>query len=151
MNRPKGLYVDEQAVRLVAALVSIVTAALMLTGWPWAALLLAVDFAIRAFTTRTSPLAFIAKAIVRKAGWQPKPIFAPPKKFAALMGFVFSLTIFVLLLLPAYTAAAVTAAILLACAVLESGFKICLGCYVYNWLIAPFKNALQKNNPPASL
>lgn len=151
MNKTKGLYIDEQVVRLVAALVSIITITILLTGWPWAALLLAGDFAIRAFTVRTSPLAFIAKAVARKAGWQPKPIFAPPKKFAALLGVVFSVTIFILLLLHAPAAAAVTAGILLVCAILESVFKICLGCYVYNWLIAPLRNAFQKNNPPASL
>lgn len=146
MNQTKGLYLDEHVVRVVAAQVSIATVVILLTGWLVPALLLVADFAIRAFSTRTSPLAFAAKALVKSAGWAAKPVFAPPKKFAALLGFVFSLTISVLLLLQVPVAANITAGVLLFCAVLESAFKICLGCYTYNWMILPLVNAFQKNN-----
>jgi hypothetical protein len=40
------------------------------------------------------------------------------------------------LLVPAY----ITGFILILCATLEAVFNICLGCYIYNWIIAPLSN-----------
>lgn len=149
MSATKGFYIDEHIVRGVAALVSLLTLLILLTGQVLPAFFLVLDFALRAFTGRTSPLAQTVKALAAIRGWQSKPVFAPPKKFAAALGFVFSLAIAVLLLLHVHTAANIVAGILLLCAVLESAFKICLGCYTYNWLVVPLRNSFQKNNPHA--
>ncbi|SIT27712.1 protein of unknown function [Filimonas lacunae] len=145
MSDVKGLYIDEHVVRIVAALVSVITIVLLFTGWEWLAVLLTVDFALRAFTRLPSPLAWAAKAVAKQAHWPPKPIFAPPKKFAAAVGSVFSILIFLFLHFQLITLYYITAFILLACAVLESVFKICLGCYMYNWIVIPFVNLSQKN------
>jgi len=130
-------YVDENVVRITAAQVVIVTIFTLITQWPSPALLLAVDFAIRAFTSRVSPLAAVSKAITGAAGIQPQRIFAAPKKFAAGIGFAFGLAVSLALYFQLNTAAYIIGGILVFCAILESAFKICPGCYVYNWVIAP--------------
>ena len=70
----------------------------------------------------------------------PKPIFAPPKRFAAGLGLLFSLGIAACLHLHYPAATYAIAGILILCAALEAAFNICLGCYVYNWIVAPIVN-----------
>ena len=133
-------YVDEHVVRLIASQVIFVTALVLITQSYWLALALGADFALRAFTYITSPLAFVAKAVHKRPHWPDKPVFAPPKKFTATMGFLFSIAISALFYLHLNTTAYIIGAVLLMCAGLESFFNVCAGCYVYDWIIAPFKN-----------
>lgn len=130
-------YTDENVVRIIASQVIAISMVSLFTQRVWPLSLLLVDFALRAFTLGPSPLAAIAKMIVRVLKLKPKPIFAAPKKFAALTGFIFLMMILLLFLLNLYPAAYLVTGILMVCAVLESVFKICLGCYVYNWFVAP--------------
>ena len=134
---------NENIVRIVALLVVIATLVTLAYSWVFLAAIIAVDFALRSFTRVTSPLAYIAKSVSRYLKLKSKPIFAPPKKFAAALGFIFSVLIalflYLNLLIPAY----ITGLILIICATLESAFNICLGCYVYNWIIVPF-NRIKK-------
>ncbi len=130
-------YVDENVVRIIAGLVSITTIiTLLLSSWQLA-LILTIDFATRAFSTLPSVLAAFAKVIAKSLKLKPKPIFAAPKKFAAMLGAIFSSLILILLSTHFFLAALIVGVLLLLCAVLESVFKICLGCYIYNWIIAP--------------
>ncbi len=131
-------YIDETRVRLVAAQVFILTLVTILSGWSLLAAFLTIDFALRAFTGLPSLLAIIAKGVAAKLPITPKSIFAPPKRFAALLGFMFSCGITLFLALGMSTAAYVTGGILAACALLEAMFNVCLGCYVYNWIVIPF-------------
>lgn len=142
MNKKSTLknYVNENVVRLIAAQVILLTLITLLTGWIWAVLFLTADFALRAFTHIPSPLAVIAKGLAGALGLTPKPIFAPPKRFAANLGFVFSSGIALFLYLHYSVAAYVTGGILIVCATLEAVFNICIGCYVYNWIVAPVVN-----------
>lgn len=133
-------HVNEKVVRFIAAQVILLTLVTLVTDWIWLALFLAVDFALRAFTRIPSPLAFIAKRLAKVFQLTPKPIFAPPKRFAAALGFAFSLLIAIFFYLHFPLAAYVTGAILILCATLEAVFNICLGCYVYNWVVAPIVN-----------
>ncbi|OJV27201.1 MAG: hypothetical protein BGO32_04860 [Bacteroidetes bacterium 37-13] len=135
------MYVEENMVRIVAAEVVVITAVTLATQYYVLAILLGVDFAIRSFTYLPSPLALAAKTIKARFGIKSIPIFAAPKKFAAGIGAVFSFAIFILFYLGLDVAAHAVGGILIFCAVLESGFKICIGCYVYNWLVAPLKNS----------
>lgn len=130
-------HVNEKVVRLIAAQVILLTLITLLTGWTWLALFLAADFALRAFTRVPSPLAAIAKGLTKTFGLTPRPIFASPKRFAAALGFIFSLGITVFLYLHYPVAANVIGGVLIACAILEAVFNICLGCYVYNWIVVP--------------
>ncbi|MBF6598557.1 MAG: DUF4395 domain-containing protein [Fermentimonas sp.] len=134
---------NENNIRIVALLVVIVTLITLAYSWIFLAVILAIDFALRSFTRVPSPLAFIAKSASRYLKLKPKHIFAPPKKFAAALGFIFSILIalflYLNLLIPAY----ITGLILVLCATLESVFNICLGCYVYNWIVVPL-NRMRK-------
>lgn len=142
VNIPRN-QLNENVVRIVALLVVIATLVTLAYNWIFLAVILAIDFALRSFTRATSPLAYIAKSVSRYLKLKSKPIFAPPKKFAAALGFIFSVLIalflYLNLLIPAY----ITGLILIICATLESAFNICLGCYVYNWIIVPF-NRIKK-------
>lgn len=133
-------YVDENIVRLVAALVFIIASFSLWEGWSIIFILLAADFALRGLTHLPSPLAVIAKMIIRPIKPEPRPIYAPPKKFAATIGFVFSLVIFVLLYLDYPIGGYIVGGVLVFFAFLESVFKICVGCRVYDWLVAPIAN-----------
>ncbi|MDA3615274.1 DUF4395 domain-containing protein [Polluticaenibacter yanchengensis] len=138
MTNAKNLYKDSNVIRLVAAQVLVLTVILLLFQSRLIAAFLVADFAIRAFTNALSPLAFIGKTILRKANVKPKQVFAPPKKFAALLGFSFSILILVLLLFNAMTAVIIVAGLLMVAAFLEAVFNICLGCYAYSYLVVPF-------------
>lgn len=59
-------------------------------------------------------------------------------------GQVVVLTVFFLFVFDAHYPALVVGGILVFCAVLESVFKVCLGCYAYNWMVIPITNKLQK-------
>jgi hypothetical protein len=132
------LYLEENKVRLVAAQVVVVCAIILLTGLHWLALALAFDFSVRAFTTWPSALGFVAQKVTSWLSLKTIPVFAPPKKFAAGVGVVFSVSIFALLFANYNSLASVVGAVLIFCAVLESVFKFCVGCFVYDKIVAPF-------------
>lgn len=129
--------VDEHAARACAGMV-VVLAALSL--WPSATILtvaLAIDFMIRGFGSRRySPLRWIAKHAVRAIGLEPKPVYAPPKRFAAQLGAVLAVlatTLHALALqVPVlHLFAVVVIGLLIAAASLEAVFAICLACWIY--------------------
>ncbi len=142
-TKTSDLYLEENTVRLVAAQVVLLAALTLFLQSQALALVLALDFAWRAFTGFISPLAWSARYIARQLGLKPITIFAPPKKFAAGVGFVFSLTTFFLLYLHLTVAAYITGGTLIFFAVLESVFRICAGCYVYDWVVVPFYTKLR--------
>lgn len=139
---------DENVTRLIAFQVITILLLVLFNNSTYLLFILTADFAIRAFTFLPSPLTFVAKLVVNLFRLKPKPIFAAPKKFAAAVGFVFSLSITVLLLLNLTKVAYIVSVTLILFALLEAVFKICVGCYVYNWLLAPIagkQNAKTKN------
>ena len=132
--------VNENVVRLIAALVVLIAAISVILQSYILAIALAIDFLFRATDNELySPLRWVASKIAALLSLPNKPIVAEPKKFSALLGFMFSVIIGFLLFfqLPFY--ANITAGILFFCAILESGLGICLGCYVYIYAIAPYK------------
>lgn len=137
--------INENAARTVAVLVVFLTlTGLISASWPLF-LLLALDFALRAFSNgRFSLLRFAAIRITRLLNIPEKPIDAAPKKFAAGVGLVFSLGIALLLALNWPVAAWTVGGILLICALLEGAFGFCLGCVVYSMLVVPFSQRFSK-------
>lgn len=137
------IYKDEHAIRIVAAEVAVLTMIALIFGWSFPAFLLVGDFALRTFTRQASPLSAIADTIAAAAGLQPRPIFAAPKKFAALLGFMFSVVILISLHYNLATTTYVAGSLLFVCATLEAAFNICIGCYVYSLIVVPFINYKQ--------
>ena len=134
---PAKTQLDENVVRLVAAQVVAVAVTILVTLNPHLAIALAVDFALRAFTGLPALTAVTGKFIAKQLKLTPAPIFAPPKKFAASVGFLFATVITALLFAELNTAAYAVGGILVFFAFLESAFSICVGCYVYNYVVAP--------------
>ena len=100
---------------------------------------LMADYYIRAFTkARFSPISYVSYSMANALKWNKKSVDKAPKIFAARIGFLFSLTIVVLLILQLNTAAMVVGGILAFFATLEFALAICMGCIMYTYLILPF-------------
>jgi hypothetical protein len=134
---------DENIVRTVALLTVIITAFILITDHYLLSLFLIVDFSLRGFDFgKYSVLRSISKSIVEALNIKPKPIDSAPKLFAAKIGIVFALLIFIAQISNLYVLFLIASLVLLACALLESVFGICLGCYFYTILnkFIPVKN-----------
>lgn len=138
------LTLNETIVRLTGAFASVITIAAIISQWYIFPLYLSIDFFFRAFTGIKPPLALLSQSVAKELQLKEKQIYAPPKKFAAAVGFVFSVSITILLLFQFINTALVVAAVLLFCAVLESIFAICIGCYVYDWVVVPLQNKFKQ-------
>lgn len=129
--------VDETAARGIGFVVVAGVALFLFAPVKWIAALLAIDFFLRAFVSpRSSPVAASVRFVTRALGLKPRPIDAAPKKFAAGLGFAFSVSALALWLAGLWTAASVVAMALGTCALLEGAFGYCVGCQVYT-LVKP--------------
>ncbi len=142
----KRFYTDKTTVRVIALFVFITCGIAVATRSYWLAWLLSLDFALRAFTYFPSPLGVVVKAVRSAIPWKQQPVFAAPKKFAAGIGFVMALTLSAMLFFNANIAAYSVGSILLTCALLESAFSVCVGCYVYDLIFAPLANKRNTTN-----
>lgn len=123
--------IDEHAARIVAALVVALALLSLLPALMWVSGLLAVDFFIRAWISRKySPLRWLAKRLATTFQLPPKYVYAPPKQFAARIGSVLTITMFVLHLGWHVPATAVTLMLVIA-ASLEAFAAFCIACWLY--------------------
>jgi hypothetical protein len=137
---------DGSVARLAALSIAVIVIAGLLLQYYLLFVLAGIDFALRAFTNGRYSL---VKAVSVKAAGILKlkkvPVDAAPKKFAAGLGFVFSSIIAVSFYSGSITTAYTAGFILLACALLEGIFSICLGCHVYSLLMLLFKRKTAAN------
>ncbi len=124
---------DENITRTTAIFTVFITAVAILINSYIIMLLLAVDFAIRAFSTgRASPLKNLAIQTTRILKINNgKRIDAAPKKFAALLGMTFSFLAGLFMIVNLSLTAVIIASMLIFCAFLEGVFSYCVGCVVY--------------------
>ena len=127
---------DEQAVRLVAFQVVLLTALAVWSSNPWLPAMLTADFGLRSLGKgAVSPLARLAALVCRLAGLTEKPVNAGPKRFAAKIGALMSLVIAVAFVAGWHAAAVTFGGILISCALLESLCGYCVGCQFYRlWM-----------------
>lgn len=141
--------VNENKVRLTALNVLLLAIVyLWLTHWSIAAFL-TIDFFCRAFNLgKYSLLNFISDKEVQLFAIKVKPIDQAPKRFAAKIGFIFSLAILALTVFNYTNTATLLAIVLSMFAFLESFAGFCAGCYVYTFYSKLFttKSAAQKLN-----
>ena len=127
--------IDERVVRTTALLI---LPLLFLALWqhsPWIALLVAADFGLRGGgLRRLSPLARLARIIVSVAGGTVVMVNTGPKRFAAKIGFVFSVLVAATLAAHLVTPAWIVGGALGACAALEGFLGLCVGCRIYQFL-----------------
>ncbi len=137
---------DENVVKTVALIiVFFIVTGLLLKSY-LIIFFISADFAVRAFTDgKYSPIRFIAKNNASFFNFNKIPIDAAPKKFAAGLGFLFSLIIGISLLSGSLILSYTFGLILLLCALLEGIFSFCVGCHVYTLISMSLKKYNSKN------
>jgi hypothetical protein len=136
--------VNEVSARLVAAGVVLMCLATILFDQPWIIAVIATGFVARVLTGPTlSPLGqLVTRVITPRLPVEPKWVPGPPKRFAQGMGAAMSVTAAVVALgFGQRGAAYIVLGLLIAAAILESVFAICLGCIVFarlmRWGVIP--------------
>ncbi len=136
--------VNENIIRTIAIQVVILTVISIVFNNYIISLLLTLDFSLRAFNSgKFSLLKLISKQVVTSINIKVKPIDAAPKKFAAALGFFFSLVIAVLQILNLLFTAKLVGFVLIFCALLEGVAGICLGCIVYTYFVLPLRKIIK--------
>src|ERR1700744_2146697 len=88
--------INENKARLTAFLVLVIGIVYLLTGFWLLIAFLLIDFALRTFNLgKYSLLGFFSEALIKQLKIKNKPVDRAPKRFAAGVGLVFSLTILV--------------------------------------------------------
>jgi hypothetical protein len=129
----EGKQINEPAVRVVAILVAITALTGILFQSPFIFFFLAYDFFVRGFDRKQwSLFRLIAVKAVSIFEFKPKLIDAGGKKFAARIGFIFSviLTISALLVWPVVVV--VFGGVIVLFASLESAIAFCVGCRLHS-------------------
>lgn len=136
------IHINKSKVRTIAFLVLVSGVIFLISPNFFIPILLVLDFGLRAFDFgKYSPFALLSDIIIKIFNFTSKTIFYPPKRFAARIGLIFSLTILGLHI--SNTNPLIVVSTLVLFAALESLAGICAGCYVYNWL-SPFFEKLKK-------
>jgi hypothetical protein len=122
---------SEGKIRLTAFFVLLLIIVYMITGIGPIPVFLLLDFTLRGFGLGAySPLAWISGRLAAAFKLPAKPVYMPPKRFAARVGFLFCLAIVVAHYADLSTL--ILSAIIALFAALESLAGFCAGCYVYN-------------------
>lgn len=129
--------VNENAARLIAAVVVVLVAIYLVTGSLLILAALTYGFAARVLTGPTlSPVAqFVNRVIVPRFHVPVKPVPGPPKRFAQGMGAVLSLGALAAHIAGLDPLAFVVVAAIGVAATLESVFAFCIGCRVFAGLM----------------
>lgn len=129
-----GIKINEQVARTVAIIVMLLSAIAIYFNFYIITLFLIFDFASRAFLGGNySLLKLIAKQLNTALKIKPLLTDEAPKKFAALLGFIFVNVIFVLQYFNFQQTALVVGLLLIACAALEGFLAFCVGCVMYQF------------------
>lgn len=142
MSHFKRMQVNKKVARLNAVWVFVFSMIfIFLPAWRWIVFVLLVNFFVKGFFGPWySPISQINKAILKALKVEPEMIFAPPKIFAAKIGFVFSLVASILYLLNYQVAAVVVISTLSLFAFLEFAFAFCMGCVAHDFINKTFGN-----------
>ena len=129
--------VNEKAARTVAAFVTLTSGLILLTGWWWLLLPLAVGFIGRVLAgPKLSPVGWLAMRVIGPRLGEPSPAPGPPKRFAQGIGAVFSTVAAVLALgLGLPLAGGIVLGVLAVFALLEAGLGFCAGCWAFGHLM----------------
>lgn len=128
--------INEKASRVIGGVVAVTLLIALLTRAHWLAVPIAYGYCARVLAgPKLSPLGRLATDVIAPRLGAPKPVSAPPKRFAQGMGAAFATAGVVAWLLGAPTVADVLLAMLMVAATLESVFAFCLGCKVFGLLM----------------
>jgi len=138
------LQLNEKVIRLNAFSTVLLASIALIYDNIWIFVFLLFDFSIRGFSNRISPLSFLSKWISNLLRLTFIPVYAPPKKFAAKVGFIFSGIIILLQISELNVIYVLVCTLLIVCAFLEAFLKICVGCYIFDWIAVPLINKRNK-------
>ena len=126
-------HVDERVARLngFTSLVFVVGGIYLPLLW----IMIAIDFALRSFKIKFSPVARFNKLVVVILKLKPVPIDAAPKKFAAKMGLIMSLALLILTYFNLLLIINILLAMFIAAISAEAFFNYCVGCKIYSILV----------------
>lgn len=130
--------VPESRVRITAGLVFLTSLMALIFGSPWLFLVLAADFALRAFIRpQWSPFSMLSRRAILPllAISEKAQISFAPKRFAAAIGFFLSGGAFILGILGLYPGLILCGGVLALFSLLESALGFCAGCKIYTVLI----------------
>ena len=130
--------VNEYAARTVAFMVLILSIMTLLFNSPLLSAILLYGFLARVLTgPKLSPMGLLAtKIIIPHFIKKEKLVAGPPKRFAQLIGLIFSIAIFVAIAIYQINILASTLLIILSVfAFLESVLGFCAGCFVFQYLM----------------
>ena len=128
--------VNEKAARAVAAMVVLVTAVALATGWLWLSAVLAVGFALRvASGPRFDPFGQLATKVLAPRLGAARMVSGAPKRFAQGVGLAFTTAATVAWVLGTPVVAVGLLAVLLVFASLEAFVGFCAGCFVFGQLM----------------
>lgn len=131
-----GERINGNAARAAAFFTIAITLTGFFSGNYFIALLLAVDFALRAFRLNEySLIRLLAVTTVNVLQVKTHPVDAAPKRFAAGLGMIFCLAIAIFQMTGLSLPASFTVWMLTGCALLEGALGFCLGCVVYTFLL----------------
>lgn len=124
--------INENAVRVNAALAFLSILLFLLTPWKWIILIVGADFFIRGFLNpQYSLFANISKQLLALFKVKPVMVDAGPKLFAAKIGFFFCCLLTAAWIFSLERTALIAGAMFMICAALEAVFKFCVACQMY--------------------
>ncbi|MDQ3142036.1 MAG: DUF4395 domain-containing protein [Bacteroidota bacterium] len=133
-----GDLADTAVIRVSAILVAIIAFVAIYFRLHFLSLFLVLDFFCRATRLKNfSLLRFVSMQVKDRGVLRSDKVDYAPKKFAAVIGVVFSMIIFVFLWSGWLALAWIFGSLLIFCALLEGLFSVCLGCYIYDFLFIP--------------
>ena len=130
--------VNEYAARSVAAMVFTLTVVIIIADIRWLTFLLGYGFLARVLTgPKLSPMGQLAtKVVAPKILRRSREVAGPPKQFAQIIGFFFSLTAIILIYgFGLVGVAYLVLAVLVLFAGLEAFVGFCMGCFVFGYLM----------------
>jgi hypothetical protein len=128
--------INEKVARLNGITTTICLLAFIFTPFKAIIIFLAYDFLMRGFLKpKFSVLANLSKFILKMMKSKPKMTNAGPKKFAAKLGFIFSLMVIGLQFSGLSLFATIIAGVFAFFAFLEGAFGFCVACKVYPILL----------------
>jgi hypothetical protein len=129
--------VNETSARLVAAGVVVQAVAYLVFQQWWLLVPLAYGFLARVLSgPRFSPLGqFVTRVVTPRLHVEHQFVAGPPKRFAQLVGLLFSGSALVAAVVGSPSVAVGLITFLVIAATLESAFALCLGCIVFNRLM----------------
>lgn len=134
------LQANETKIRFIAFFVFSIALAYLFSSNMVFPIILVIDFGLRGFDLgKYSVLAIMSEKVVKGLNLPIKLIYLPPKRFAARIGLVLSISILISHFIFAPLAFSLSI-ILTVFAALESFLGFCAGCQVYNILPTVLKN-----------